>query len=117
MLKHCSYFIGAGLAAGLIAGQADARVACNSREEVVKALSQQFAEVPIVHGLTQSGQLMEMFASTEGTWTLILSLPTGQSCLVANGDDFDVGSREVAAKQPEGPREGISLSDPRDRLP
>ena len=118
MLKHCGYVIGAGLAALLVAGQADARVACNTREEVVKALSQQFAEVPVVHGITQSGQLMEMFASTEGTWTLILSLPTGQSCLIANGDDFDVGGQEVAAaKQPQGPREGISLAEPGERLP
>jgi hypothetical protein len=111
MLKHCGYLIGAGLAAGLIAGHAEARVACNAREEVVKALGQQFAEVPVVRGITQAGQLMEMFASTEGTWTLILSLPTGQSCLIANGDDFDVGRTEVAAKQLEGPREGISFGD------
>jgi hypothetical protein len=111
MLKHCGCLIGAGLVAGLLAAPAEARVACNTRDEVVKALSQQFSEVPVVRGITQSGQLMEMFASTEGTWTLILSLPTGQSCLIANGDDFDVGRGEVSAKQVEGPREGISLTD------
>jgi hypothetical protein len=110
MLKHCGYLIGAGLAAGLIAGQAQARAACNAREQVVKALSQQFAEEPVVRGITQAGQLLEMFASTEGTWTLILSLPSGQSCLIANGDDFDVGRSEVAAKRVDGPREGIGFS-------
>jgi hypothetical protein len=115
MLKHSGYLIGAGLAAALTALPADARVACNTRDEVVKALSQQFAEMPVVRGLTQSGQLMEMFASTEGTWTLILSLPTGQSCLIANGDDFDVGAQDVAAKQVQGPREGISLTERDER--
>lgn len=115
MLKHRGSLIAAGLAAAFLAAPADARVACNTRDEVVKALGQQFGEVPVVRGITQSGQLMEMFASGEGTWTLILSLPTGQSCLIANGEDFDVGVAQVSAKQVEGPREGISLSDRDER--
>ena len=120
MLKHSGSLaglVGLGLIAALAAEPAEAKVACNTREEVVKALGQQFGEYPVIRGLTQAGQLMEMFASGEGTWTLILSLPTGQSCLIANGDDFDVGAADVAAKQsePPAPRAGISLEELENR--
>jgi hypothetical protein len=98
----------------LVAGAAEARVACNARDQVVKALDEQFDEVPVANGVTQGGQLMEVFASAQGTWTLILSLPTGQSCLVANGDEWDNSAGEVVSKAPapQGPREGIALRTP-----
>ncbi len=103
-----SYGYLAAAAVALLVTPAEARVACNARDEVVKALDQQFAEVQVASGVTQGGQLMEVFASHEGTWTLILSLPTGQSCLIANGDEWDL-DMEAAKKGPMGPREGISF--------
>lgn len=80
------------LASLVLSSAVEARIACNSRAEVVKVLAEQFGEVPVASGITQSGQLMEVFASAQGTWTLILSLPRGQSCMIANGEDLDVGS-------------------------
>jgi hypothetical protein len=98
----------------LVATRSEARVACNTRDQVVKALGEQFDEVPVANGVTQGGQLMEVFASTQGTWTLILSLPTGQSCLVANGDEWDNSTGDAATRGPalQGPREGIALQTP-----
>ena len=117
MLKHIMRLaVAAPLFAGwpLAASAMDPHLACNARDNVVSALAEQFSEIPVANGLTQGGQLMEVFASAQGTWTLILSLPSGQSCLIANGDDWDGSVNEVSGnKLPPGPREGISLVIPK----
>lgn len=59
---------------------------CAPRDEVVKQLGAQFSETPVSRGLTGDGMLLEVFASPQGTWTAVLSEPTGVSCLVSGGE-------------------------------
>lgn len=59
---------------------------CAPRDEVVKQLSAQFSETAVSRGLTGDGMLLEVFASPQGTWTAVLSEPTGVSCLVSGGE-------------------------------
>jgi hypothetical protein len=61
---------------------------CEKREVVLKLLSDDFAEVPTAIGLVASGGVMELLTSERGSWTLILTLPTGMSCLIASGDSW-----------------------------
>ncbi len=40
-------------------------------------------------GLTADGRTMiEVFASDDGTWTLLVSMPGGDSCIIAHGDTW-----------------------------
>lgn len=62
---------------------------CAKRTEIIKHLTGQFNEAPVAIGLSDNGSLLEILASTDGkTWTLLFSLPTGMSCLMATGQDW-----------------------------
>jgi len=68
---------------------ANAQVACNQRDKVVDTPHQGFHEVQVGAGLMPGGQLVEIFASPAGTWTILMSLPTGKSCLIAAGENWN----------------------------
>lgn len=65
---------------------AQGELMCAPRDEVVKQLGAQFSETAVSRGLTGDGMLLEVFASPQGTWTAVLSEPTGVSCLVSGGE-------------------------------
>jgi hypothetical protein len=44
-------------------------------------------------------QMMELFAADDTrTWTILVTLPDGQSCLVASGSNFEAVSDQLPAK-------------------
>src|SRR3546814_879242 len=55
---------------------------CGPRDVIVKALEKEFHETAIFRGLSMDGRIMyEVYASPEGTWTVVLSNPTGTACV------------------------------------
>ncbi len=80
---------GVVLAAFALPAQAQVRVPCAERAQVVSALQHEFEEAQVASGLTPSGQLLEVFASDKGSWTVLLSMPTGKSCMIATGDAWN----------------------------
>jgi hypothetical protein len=84
-------FLAAGILLTALSAPAYAQVSvpCGERERVVNGLQHKFGESQVGFGLTPGGQLLEIFASDKGTWTLLLSLPTGKSCMIANGDAWN----------------------------
>lgn len=76
---------------------AQGELMCAPRDEVVKQLGLQFSETPVSRGLTGDGMLLEVFASPQGTWTAVLSEPTGVSCLVSGGEGWQSIDRSVKA--------------------
>jgi len=86
MKRSFLFFSTAVLLAALAApALAQVRVPCAERAKVVGTLHKDFNETQRGSGLTPAGQLLELFASDKGTWTLLLSLPTGKSCMIATG--------------------------------
>ena len=76
------------------------RYLCDRRETVVGELSSEFQEKPVAVGLQGNGTLLELFASKEtGSWTVLITLPSGVTCLTLVGDSF-----EMLPPQPDGPR-------------
>ena len=69
---------------------ASAQAQCGPRQEVVKSLGEKFKEAPIGRGLTQPGQVLEIFASQSGSWTMLVTTPNGTSCLIAAGENWDM---------------------------
>ena len=74
---------------------AQGELMCAPRDDVVKQLVAQFSETPVSRGLTGDGMLLEVFASPQGTWTAVLSEPTGVSCLVSGGEGWKSVDRQV----------------------
>lgn len=70
---------------------------CAKRAEMVTKLNERFGESRQSVGLTPGGQALELFAHPEtGTWTILLTLPNGTSCMMASGYAYQ------AIKDPAG---------------
>lgn len=79
-----------GLAAAFIAAfswPASAEPVCGPRDVIVEALRTRFNETVQFRGLSLDGKIMyEIYASPEGTWTVVLSNPTGTACVREAGE-------------------------------
>lgn len=58
---------------------------CGTRDLMVSTLAAQYNEIPLHRGLTPEGTLVEVFSSKIGTFTVVVTVPTGMSCLVTAG--------------------------------
>ena len=67
---------------------AQPQLPCAKAAEVRSSLADRYAEVPVAAGVGDSGVLVEVFASTEGSFSVVVTHPTGISCLLASGRDF-----------------------------
>lgn len=82
--------LGGALVATTAALPAVAQTSCGSRDQLVKVLSDQFKEQPVSIGLARPGQVMEVFASPSGSWSMVVTMPNGTSCLIAAGENWEM---------------------------
>ncbi|QRM30360.1 hypothetical protein [Microvirga sp. VF16] len=78
---------------GLVAfgpSSAHAQVVCATREKLVELLSDQYKESPVGIGLAQSGQVLEVFASSAGSWSMVMTATDGKTCIIAAGDNWEM---------------------------
>jgi len=68
---------------------------CAPRAIVVAGLAANYAETPRLMGIS-GVQMMEVFASDAGTWTITVTSPEGVTCLVASGGSFRASPQGVA---------------------
>jgi len=79
----------AGLVLATHASQAQT-ANCGDRTKVVERLASKYGEVRQSMGLAQNNGVLEVFASPDsGTWTIVITLPSGMTCLVAAGEAFE----------------------------
>jgi hypothetical protein len=69
---------------------ASAQSSCGPHEQLVKVLADQYKEDPVGIGLAQPGQVLEVFASSNGSWTMVMTMPDGKACLIAAGDNWEM---------------------------
>lgn len=82
------------------AQQAPQAPQCAERAAVLERLSAQYHEEPVSIGVTATGSLLEVLASPEGgTWTIIITVPGGPTCLVSSGEGWR-GAPVQLAQQP-----------------
>ena len=72
-----------------------AKSSCESRENVLDFLSSRYSEAPVAMGVSKDGGLVEILTSGPGsTFTIIVTMPDGQTCMVAAGDSWEnIGPR------------------------
>jgi len=69
---------------------------CAARGQIVDRLEQGYGETRQSIGLGQDNSLVEIFASAEtGTWSILVTMTNGLSCLVASGESFEVMQEQV----------------------
>lgn len=59
---------------------------CKDRGELIKVLAKKFGETQRSFGLQNDSRVLELYASPDGSWTALLTMPSGQSCVVAAGE-------------------------------
>ncbi|GAB4360295.1 MAG: hypothetical protein Kow00114_13860 [Kiloniellaceae bacterium] len=69
---------------------------CGAREAVLDRLSAKYDEHPVSIGVTATGSLLEVLASPEGTWTIIVTVPGGPTCLVSSGEGWHNAPVQIA---------------------
>lgn len=89
-----------GLAAVLAASQiAHSAPQCDTRERVTAFLAERYGETRRAVGLAGQAAVMELFAAeTTGTWSITLTLPDGQMCLMASGSDYEALTEDLPAR-------------------
>ncbi len=80
--------IGAAFVA-LHATPAGAQTVCGEHSKFVEMLGAKYAEKSVAMGLTSTGAVIEVLISDEGTWSILLTYPTGSTCMVAAGDKWE----------------------------
>jgi hypothetical protein len=90
-------FVGAALVALPAFG---AEPMCGGRDEVLKRLAKEYSEQPVAMGLASNGNVIEVFSNrTSATWTILMTMPSGKTCLMAAGEAW----QEVGPQVAKGP--------------
>ncbi len=90
-IKRIAAYLGLALVPVLTLGsfEAAAQSACSPRTDVLGHLAKKYGEAPVAIGVTNKGDLIEVLTTGDGnTWTIIVSMPNGQSCMVAAGEGW-----------------------------
>ena len=75
------------------------RLVCHKTADVTKHLKSKYGESPVALGMQLNGNLLEVYASEEGTWTAVTISPNGMSCVVAAGDGWEQLSPPISGDQ------------------
>jgi len=77
-------------AAGLVLAPAAAEATvCMAHKTLVSYLTEKFDESPRALGLVASRNVMEVYVSDKGTWTIVMTTVQGVACIVAAGDTWE----------------------------
>jgi len=88
-----------GLLASPVSAQGNR--ACAPRPVVLERLADGYGETRQSIGLGTQGAVVEVFASDEtGSWTITVTMPTGMTCLIASGQDFEALSEALPEQDP-----------------
>ncbi len=66
-----------------------AQTICGERAKFIDMLGLKYAEKAVAMGLTSAGAVVEVLTSPTGTWSILLTYPTGLTCMVAAGTRWE----------------------------
>jgi len=78
----------------LTAGSAWAEQMCTDRNVFVEQLDANYSEQSERIGLMPNGNILEVFSSPSGSFTIIVSDPKGHSCMIASGEGWSNSIRK-----------------------
>ncbi len=79
-----------------------AQGACGQRDKVVEWLALEYKEEPVASGISSKGALIEVLSNENGdTWTILLTSPTGTSCIVDTGEAWKPKPHESEVAGPQ----------------
>ncbi len=86
----------------LVSSAAMAQVPCDQRDKIIERLAVKYKEAPIATGVSSTGSLVEVLSTYDGdTWTVIVTSPDGNSCLIASGQGWHAKPHELDIAEPQ----------------
>jgi hypothetical protein len=65
-------------------------IACADRDQLITRLEERYGETLQSVGLQHNNEVLEVYASdSTGTWTILVTHPDGNACLVASGQMWE----------------------------
>jgi hypothetical protein len=71
------------------AAPSNAQSVCGDRTKFIETLAKKFEEAPSAFGIAGQKNLVELFVSKSGSWTMIMTRPSGMACIVATGQSWE----------------------------
>ena len=68
---------------------AQAQTMCGERDTVLSTLKKTYSETPVSMGLATNGAMIEVLASPSGSFTIVLTQPSGLACVIAAGEGWE----------------------------
>ena len=94
------YLIACLLLLAPIAATAQEQPRCAPFDQVAAMLAAEYQETRVAQGIVTGGEAMlALFASPQGTWTVVFVRDDGMACFAAGGNDWQ--ERNDAAPVPE----------------
>lgn len=59
---------------------------CGARNDIARHLAEKYLEKRRSIALMNTGGILEVYVSAQGSWSIVTSSPSGWSCIVAAGD-------------------------------
>ncbi len=73
-----------------VQSSASAQSVCAAHAEVRRQLGSAYSETQVAIGLASNGGVVEVFSTDDGaSWTIVMTMPTGMSCVVAAGEAWE----------------------------
>ena len=76
-----------------LAAQVPTQMQCGPTDDVYAALTDKFGETRQIWAQYGQTQVIEFWAGADG-WTIIMTMPDGSSCLMADGRDWGMMPNE-----------------------
>lgn len=100
-MRETLFALSLGFGALILVTQAQAQTAaqCGPRAMVMAQLADRYGETRRSMGIAANNMVMELFASEASqSWTITVTTPQGQTCLVASGQGYEVMTDQLPAK-------------------
>ncbi len=81
----------AGAVVALNSGALANQLACTSHDDLAKVLGTKYKETLVNYGIGAKKNLVEIFVSPKGTFTILQTYPNGVSCIIAAGENWENG--------------------------
>ncbi|MDZ4134549.1 MAG: hypothetical protein U1D06_03000 [Paracoccaceae bacterium] len=98
-MTHKLFALSLGFAALILMAHAGNAAQCGPRGPILAQLAERFGETRRSVGLADNNMVIEVFASAKTqSWTITVTTPDGNTCLVAAGLGFETLAEPLPAK-------------------
>ena len=73
----------------ILAGPVGAQTVCGNHQFFVDRLAERYSELVTARGVNSDQLLFELFTAEGGSWSFIVTNPSGRSCILGSGEGWE----------------------------